>query len=292
MNMGALKAAIGLLRPNVCAMAVLGLAIASIVYGNSVSDIPKTSFSWIFGINIISFQFALAAVAAFLICGGGNAINDYFDYEIDKINMPKRPLPSGRISRKSALYLFWTMSAAGLALSYVVGFSFFSIALFNFIVSSLYAWKLKRLAIKGIFVAYLGSSAFIAAPFISGFPTNLFGSALLILILISFFGTLSRQLLMDIRDMEGDKKAGAKTLPLIFGRKATRIIASVILLLAASLLIVPYLQKMVSVYYIALAVPAILLSLYAIAQEPKKGERTVKKATFLVLFAFFVGVIL
>lgn len=270
------KAAIQLLRPSVCAMAVLGLAIASIV----------------FGINIISFQFAIAAIAAFLICGGGNAINDYFDFEIDKINMPKRPLPSGRISRKSALYMFWAVSIIGLAFSLSVNFAFFSIALFNFIVSSLYAWKLKRTIIKGVFVAYLGSSAFIAAPFISGFPSSLFGSALLILILISFFGTLSRQLLMDIRDMEGDKKAGAKTIPLIFGKKAVRIAASLFLLIAASLLIVPYLQKTVGIYYLILAIPAVLLCLYAIAQEPEKGERTVKKATFLVLFAFLVGTIL
>ncbi len=270
------KAAFGLLRTSVCAMAVLGLAIASII----------------FGINLISFQFVIAAIAAFLICGGGNAINDYFDFEIDKINMPKRPLPSGRISRKSAFHLFWIVSVVGLVLSYLVGFSFFAIAFFNFVVSSLYAWKLKRTAIKGIFVAYLGSSAFIAAPFISGFPSSLFGSALLILILISFFGTLSRQLLMDIRDMEGDKKAGAKTIPLMFGKKAARIIASLFLLVAAGLLIVPYLQKMVSVYYFVLAVPAIMLSLYAIIQEPKKGERTIKKATFLVLFAFLVGTVL
>ncbi len=271
-----LRAAIQLLRPNVCAMAVLGLAIASII----------------FGINIFSLQFALAAIAAFLICGGGNAINDYFDFEIDKTNMPKRPLPSGRIGRKGALYLFWVVSVFGLALSYFVNPAFLAIAFFNFAVSSLYAWKLKRTAIKGVFVAYLGSSAFIAAPFISGFPSSLFGSALLLLILISFFGTLSRQLLMDIRDMEGDRKAGAKTLPLAIGKKPVRIIASAILLLAASLLIVPYLQKMVSVYYLALAVPAVLLSLHAIIQEPEKAERTVKKATFLVLFAFLVGTIL
>lgn len=270
------KAAIELLRPNVCLMAVFGLAIASII----------------FGINIISFQFTLAAIVAFLICGGGNAINDYFDFEIDKINMPKRPLPSGRISRKSALYLFWIVSITGLVLSYFVNPAFLAIALFNFIVSSLYAWKLKKTTIKGVFVAYLGSSAFIAAPFISGFPSSLLDSSLLLLILISFFGTLSRQLLMDIRDMEGDKKAGAKTIPLMFGKKTTRIIASAILLLAASLLIVPYLQKMVSVYYLILAVPAIMLSLYAITQQPEKGERTIKKATFLVLFAFLVGVLL
>ncbi len=271
-----IKPALELLRPNVCFMAVLGLAIASII----------------FGINIFSFHFALAAIVAFLICGGGNAINDYFDYEIDKINMPKRPLPSGRISRKSALYLFWIVSITGLVLSYFVGFSFFAIALFNFIVSGMYAWKLKRTAIKGIFVAYLGSSAFIAAPFIAGFPVNIFDSALPVLVLISFFGTLSRQLLMDIRDMEGDKKAGAKTLPLAIGKKSTRIFASIILLIAAGLLVVPYLQKMVSVYYLVLAVPAIVLSLYAIIQEPKLGERTIKMATFLVLFAFLVGVLL
>ncbi len=270
------KAAAELLRPSVCAMAVLGLGIASIV----------------FGINILSIPFALAATAAFLICGGGNILNDYFDFKIDKINMPQRPLPSGRISRKGALYLFWIAGSVGLFFSLLVGAAFFAIAFFNFIVSSMYAWKLKKTAIKGIFVAYLGSSAFIAAPFVSGMPANVFSSALLPLIIISFFGTLGRQLLMDIRDIEGDEKARAKTLPLTIGKKPTRIIASLFLLIAAGLLVLPYLQKTVSVYYLILAIPAILITLYAIMQEPAKGERIVKKATFLVLFAFLAGTVL
>lgn len=282
------KDAIRLLRPNVCFMAVLGLIVASIILRFPAISFPFSDFF----VRMFTAKFLLAVMATFLICGSGNVINDYFDYKIDKINMPRRPIPSGRVSRKSALCLFWIVSILGLALSYLVGFSFFAIALFNFAVSGMYAWKLKRTLIKGIFVAYLGSSAFIAAPFISGFPTNLFGSALLTLILISFLGTLSRQLLMDIRDMQGDKKAGVRTLPLAIGKKPARIIASAILLLAASLLVVPYLQKMVNIYYLVLAVPAIMLSLYAITQEPAKGERIVKKATFLVLFAFLIGTVL
>lgn len=286
--MKSVKAAIELLRPNVCFMAVLGLIIATIIWKLPMISYPFSSFL----ILMFTIQPLLAMATTFLICGGGNAINDYFDFEIDKINMPKRPIPSGRITRKSAFYLFWIANIIGLAASVFVSASFFSIALFNFAVSGLYAWKLKRTIIKGIFVAYLASSSFLAAAFIDGFPFYLYYSSLFILILISFFGTLSRQLLMDIRDMEGDRKAGAKTLPLAIGKKPTRIIASAILLLAASLLIVPYLQKMVSVYYLVLAVPAVLLSLYAIIQEPKRGERTVKMATFLVLFAFLVGTIL
>ncbi|MCK5032602.1 MAG: UbiA family prenyltransferase, partial [Calditrichia bacterium] len=48
----------------------------------------------------------LAALSASLITVGANVINDYFDIEIDRINKPKRLLPSGQISKKQALMFF------------------------------------------------------------------------------------------------------------------------------------------------------------------------------------------
>ena len=48
-------------------------------------------------VQIIHEPFIVFLVV-FFITGAGNAINDYFDLEIDRVNRPRRPIPSGRMS--------------------------------------------------------------------------------------------------------------------------------------------------------------------------------------------------
>ena len=51
----------------------------------------------------------LAILAVFFETAAGNVINDYYDYEIDLINKPERPIPSGRISLKSGKYFSYLL---------------------------------------------------------------------------------------------------------------------------------------------------------------------------------------
>ena len=46
---------------------------------------------------------AAAVIATVAATGAGNAINDYFDREIDRINRPDRPLPRGAVTPREAL---------------------------------------------------------------------------------------------------------------------------------------------------------------------------------------------
>lgn len=55
---------------------------------------------------LFSLKSFLGSFAGALISGAGMVINDYFDVEIDKINRPQRPLPSGKISLKAALIYY------------------------------------------------------------------------------------------------------------------------------------------------------------------------------------------
>ena len=63
-----------------------------------------------------------ASIAGALIAGGGNAINDFFDQKIDKINRPERPLPRGALSPDDAQKTWIFTSAGGLILSLLLGF--------------------------------------------------------------------------------------------------------------------------------------------------------------------------
>ena len=59
----------------------------------------------------------LLLVIVTFITAAGNIINDYYDADIDAINCPERPIPSGRITRRAALWYAVLLFLAGIAVS-------------------------------------------------------------------------------------------------------------------------------------------------------------------------------
>ncbi|NPE31768.1 UbiA family prenyltransferase, partial [Methanococcoides sp. SA1] len=132
-----MKAYFELMRAGNCAMAAFaGLIGVLIAYNILSSASPYVSLSL--------FDTSLVFAIVFLVTGAGNGLNDYFDIDIDKVNKPSRPIPSGKISLKSALYFSLLLFITGIALSFLVNTLCGIIALFNSIVLILYAQSLKR----------------------------------------------------------------------------------------------------------------------------------------------------
>ncbi len=88
--------------------------------GNCIIIALATYTGYLVGGGTYTFEVLLLALSAFLISAGGNAINDYFYTEIDAINKPGRPIPSGIISRETALTASMLTFLAGTALSFYV----------------------------------------------------------------------------------------------------------------------------------------------------------------------------
>lgn len=63
----------------------------------------------------------LLAFSSACLYAGGVALNDWCDLDVDRVERPKRPLPSGQVSSKAAVTLAITLLAAGVALAGVVG---------------------------------------------------------------------------------------------------------------------------------------------------------------------------
>ncbi|MBI4719918.1 MAG: UbiA family prenyltransferase [Chitinivibrionia bacterium] len=63
----------------------------------------------------------LLILSSSCLYSGGIVLNDYFDYEVDKKERPQRPLPSGRISGRTAALLGWGLLGAGILFSLPVG---------------------------------------------------------------------------------------------------------------------------------------------------------------------------
>lgn len=154
-------------------------------------------------------------LVVFLVTGAGNAINDYFDVEIDRINRPDRPIPSGAITRQEVLYYAIFLFLAGICLSFFTNITCTAIALINSILLVWYAAALKRTPGAGnVVISYLAGSIFLFGGAYAGTE----GLILVIPVaLITFFGMLAREIWKDAEDVDGDIAHGADTLPIRMG---------------------------------------------------------------------------
>jgi geranylgeranylglycerol-phosphate geranylgeranyltransferase len=182
----------------------------------------------------------LLLVIVTLITAAGNVINDYFDVEIDRINRPERPIPSGKITPLAALWFAVTLFLAGILAALFTPLLCLFIVVINTLVLFLYAAKLKCLPVVGnAAVAYLAASIFLFGGAFAG------GDALVQMIplaAITFLATMVREILKDAEDVEGDAAGGADTLPIRIGIGPTIWIALGFALLAAIASVVPYLR--------------------------------------------------
>jgi geranylgeranylglycerol-phosphate geranylgeranyltransferase len=232
-------------------------------------------------------------LVVFLVSGAGNAINDYFDIKIDSINRPERPIPSGRVKLKEALYFSSLLFALGIILAFSINSICGFIALFNSLLLILYAKILKGTPLLGnLSIGYLTGSTFLFGASVFGFEGL---KTLFVLFVLSALAITAREIVKDIEDMEGDKTEGADTLPLRIGARKASYLAVLIGFLALFLSPLPYLMSVLGLRYLYLVLLADLGFLAAIHQilvrnNPAKSSKMFKIAMFFALLAFIAGV--
>ncbi|WP_094227346.1 geranylgeranylglycerol-phosphate geranylgeranyltransferase [Methanolobus psychrotolerans] len=280
-----------LMRSGNCLMAGIAAIIGVfIAYNIVVANIPY------FSSHLIIFPFFDALkvfLVVFLVTGAGNAINDYFDVEIDKINKPERPIPSGKIALKTALYFSLALFAISTLLAVSINLICGAIALINSLLLVYYASTLKRTALWGnITVGYLTGSTFLFGGAV--FYENNGINGVFVLFLLATLATIAREIVKDIEDIEGDREDGARTLPIITGPKKAAYIASLIGLGAVLASPLPYLQSLMSIRYLFIVAMADILFAVAVyevlrKENPAKSSKMFKMAMAFALISFIAG---
>jgi geranylgeranylglycerol-phosphate geranylgeranyltransferase len=157
-----------------------------------------------------------ACASGMAIGSAANAINDVFDLDIDRINKPRRPLPSGMVAPSAARRFALACFGAGILLSAAVNAVCFVTALVSSVLLYLYSSHLKRTVFWGnITVAFMLGIALVYG----GLAVGGFRNAMIVGV-FAFLYNLPREILKDIEDMEGDRSQGALTVPLRYGVKA------------------------------------------------------------------------
>ncbi|MFA5266390.1 MAG: geranylgeranylglycerol-phosphate geranylgeranyltransferase [Methanoregula sp.] len=174
-----------------------------------------------------------------LITAAGNVINDYFDVEIDRVNRPDRPIPSGQIGLPAARAYAVTLFLAGILICLLTNVLCITIAVFNTLLLIAYAAKLKRTPLFGnITVSFLAASMFLFGGALGGLP-GLYH--VLPFAVMTFFAMLARELVKDAEDVEGDRTSGAVTIPIRYGIPATLYLALFCALMGIVASLAPYL---------------------------------------------------
>jgi len=160
--------------------------------------------------------------------------NNLEDYEIDKISNTDRPLVKKEIDPLLYMKLGWLFLVLAMVYSFAAGFlAFFIIILWigNYFLYSMPPFRLKRIPFFSKLIIAFNSLILIILGFVSvvGCSVSDIPKLSILVFLIVFTSTIN---FIDIKDYEGDKKAGIKTLPVLMGLKRSKILISIFFAIA------------------------------------------------------------
>ena len=208
-----------------------------------ISNVLPTLFlsfsgGWIMNpslINLLNSKiFIVSTINTLLIMSSSMIINDLFDIELDKINNPTRPLVTKEISIKEAIISFISLISLTEFLSikylptnlqFIINLMIINVILYTPFYKKIIFFKniiCSSIVSFTIFFSGLSSSNYYMS-------TSKKFNILSIVISSIFFGSLYNELILDMRDYEGDKENNIQTVPVIIGNKNSWLLANLIL---------------------------------------------------------------
>ena len=282
--MGKLSGYLRLMRPVNCLMMGFAVIVGAVLANPNFQDV-----GWL---NLV-----YGFVTGFMLTAASMAINDYYDREIDAINEPARPIPSGLIKPKQALALALILTVIGFIAAFLTNLLCLVIAVIAWIVFVTYTTVGKRSGLPGNFLV----STCVAIPLIYGSATiiNTISLNVIPFASIAFLSNTGREITKGIADVQGDKTKNIKTLAVRYGEKTAAVVATLFYLSAVLLSLVPWLLNLVTIWFIPLvaitdagliASSAMLLKNYS-RENAKKIKKLVLLWLLIALLAFIIGAI-
>jgi len=252
-----------------------------LIWGVICGAAASGNFEWTF--NNVLASLACMLMSGPLLAGYTQTINDFFDKEIDAINEPNRPIPSGKISIKDVKIQIWVLLISGLLVACLLDLyakhnfpSLFLLALGGSFVSYIYSAPPLKLKQNGWLGNYALGASYIALPWWAG--QALFGKLTIVTALLTLAYSLSGlgiAVINDFKSVEGDSKLGLNSLPVVFGIKnASRISAGLIDIFQLAMVIVLVVigQHLASVILVLLVIPQITFQDMWLLRDPLKFD--------------------
>ena len=234
-------------------MTIIGILVAGKFRANEILSFPVTPQTSLIGITLIT-NFFLWQYAVW--------INHIYDIEIDRITNRERAIPSGFISLSNAKEIAILFALFSIALSFILGVDFFITlaGLFLGFIYSVPPIRLRNRLFSPTFVGAGSAMAFLFGVFIPS-PENLRqipyfslppvdGKVITLTILIFIVFSIA-PLIRQLKDYEGDKKAGVQTIFTVYGKEKGIHITSFLLFFAIAFPLLIFHQMLDALVFIS-----------------------------------------
>jgi chlorophyll synthase len=240
-----------------------------------------------------------------LMAGYTQTLNDFYDREIDAINEPYRPIPSGAISIPQVVTQILVLLLGGIGISYTLDLwaghdvpTITYLTLGGAFVAYIYSAPPLKLKKNGWLGNYALGASYIALPWWAGHA--LFGHLNWTIVILTLFYSLAGlgiAVVNDFKSVEGDRQLGLKSLPVMFGVGAAAWICVLMIDLfqagVAGYLISIH-QNLCAAILLLLIIPQITFQDMYFLRDPLKNDVKYQASAqpFLVLGMLVVGLAL
>ena len=237
-------------------------------------------------------------------------MNDIYDFDIDIKNRPNRPLPSGRISLRAAkiatiltmlssvtsiILCYWLILDADLGVGFSLTDWYPSLAIWVIALLLLinyefpFGLRLKDRGLPGNIA--ISISVGLVVVFGSAAVFQPFNEKAWSLFFVGIFYNISREIIKDVEDMDGDE--GRNTLAMRIGPENARTVAWVMSILALTSVIIPFAIGIFPPLHVVLVIPAVMTLMMVkgriILGEDKSASSLLKKSMLLCLGALLTS---
>ena len=177
------------------------------------SGVPLAEAGWVALLGLV--------LAGPLVCATSQAVNDWYDRDVDAINQPERPIPSGRLPGRWGWFVALVWTALSLLVALALGPIGFAAAVVGLALAWAYSAPPLRLKRNG----WVGNAAvglcYEGLPWITGAAVMLGGAApgvpILMSALLYSLGAHGIMTLNDFKSIRGDRRLGIASLPAALG---------------------------------------------------------------------------
>ncbi|MEA3495704.1 MAG: geranylgeranylglycerol-phosphate geranylgeranyltransferase [Bacteroidota bacterium] len=241
-------------------------------------------------------EFIFLMIATVLITAAGYLINDFYDVETDKINRPGKNIIDDKIGINTVLIIYTLLNAISLFIGFKISIQLGLIFLSAIILLLFYSAYFKSVVLTGNIIVSMLSALTVLVVWYYKPESNFFIIAFYVF--FAFMTSLLREIIKDIEDVEGDSKTNVNTFAVIYGIKASKWVANILLwILMLSVLFfivlnfISYLGFVVLFLLIFVLIPLLFL-MYKIRKASIKKDFTyMSKVIKLIMIAGILSMI-
>jgi chlorophyll synthase len=272
-----------------------------LIWGVVCGAASSGNYTWTF--ENVAIAAACMLMSGPLLAGYTQTMNDFYDREIDAINEPYRPIPSGAIPLNQVIAQIWILLLAGLAVAFGLdvwaGHDFpvmTALALGGSFVSYIYSAPPLKLKQNGWLGNYALGASYIALPWWAGHA--LFGDLNWTVVALTLFYSLAGlgiAVVNDFKSVEGDRELGLKSLPVMFGVEKAALISAAaidIFQIGIAVYLVFVGEQLLASILVLLVIPQITFQDMYFLRDPLKNDVKYQASAqpFLVLGMLVAGI--